>query len=200
MMSSSEATGEDSASLQNIPATYARLKRQYQQTLDRVTPHIMYRWVGTTATIAIFELRILYAQGWYIVCYAHAIYILNLLLAFLQPKFDPSLQDDLMADELEGGEGDTPSPLPSNRDDEFRPFVRRLPEWQFWLSTTRATLISFFMTFSSAFDVPVYWPILVMYFCVLFVLTMRRQLQHMIKYRYVPFDWGRKTRYGGSAQ
>lgn len=37
-----------------------------------------------------------------------------------------------MADELEGGEGDAPSPLPSNRDDEFRPFVRRLPEWQFW--------------------------------------------------------------------
>lgn len=129
---------------------------------------------------------------------AHAIYLLNLLLAFLQPKFDPSLQDDLMADELEGGEGDIPSPLPSSRDDEFRPFVRRLPEWQFWcdfsfpyitaeidhdcynvcrLSTTRATLISFFMTFSAVFDVPVYWPILVMYFCVLFVLTMRRQLQ-----------------------
>jgi hypothetical protein len=63
MMSPSDATGEASASLQNIPATYARLKRQYQQTLDRVTPHIMYRWVGTTATIAIFELRILYAQG-----------------------------------------------------------------------------------------------------------------------------------------
>lgn len=63
---------------------------------------------------------------------AHAIYLLNLLLAFLQPKFDPSLQDDLMADELEGGEGDLPSPLPSSRDDEFRPFVRRLPEWQFW--------------------------------------------------------------------
>ena len=48
-----------------------------------------------------------------------------------------------MADELEGGEGDSPSPLPSNRDDEFRqfrPFVRRLPEWQFWyfLSPMRA--------------------------------------------------------------
>ena len=23
-------------------------------------------------------------------------------------------------------------------------------------------------------------------------------LRHMIKYRYVPFDWGRKTRYGAS--
>jgi Rer1 family len=62
-MSSSDATGETSASLQNIPATYARLKRQYQQTLDRITPHVLYRWVGTTVTIAIFELRIVYAQG-----------------------------------------------------------------------------------------------------------------------------------------
>ena len=62
---------------------------------------------------------------------AHAIYLLNLLLAFLQPKFDPSIQDDIMADDMEEG-GDVPTPLPSSRDDEFRPFVRRLPEWQFW--------------------------------------------------------------------
>jgi hypothetical protein len=62
-MSSSEATGEASASLQNIPATYTRIKRQYQQLLDRVTPHTLYRWVGTTATVALFELRIIYAQG-----------------------------------------------------------------------------------------------------------------------------------------
>ncbi|KAG5647098.1 retention in endoplasmic reticulum protein 1 [Asterophora parasitica] len=135
------------------------------------------------------------SQGWYIVCYAHAIYLLNLLLAFLQPKFDPSLEDDLMADEIEEG-GEATSPLPSQRDDEFRPFVRRLPEWQFWLSSTRATLVALFCTLSEVFDVPVYWPILVIYFFVLFSLTMRRQIQHMIKYKYIPFDIGRKTRYG----
>lgn len=93
--------------------------------------------------------------------------------------------------------------LPTTRDDEFRPFVRRLPEWQFWwvlylclcvglvpgwhqtpfadesyrLSATRATLISIFCTTSEIFDVPVYWPILVCYFFVLFALTMRRQIQ-----------------------
>lgn len=49
--------------------------------------------------------------------------------------------------------------------------------YSFRLSTTRATIISFFMTFSVVFDVPVYWPILVMYFFVLFILTMRRQIQ-----------------------
>lgn len=61
-----------------------------------------------------------------------AIYLLNLLLAFLQPRFDPSLQDDLLADEIEEGATDSGPTLPSQRDDEFRPFVRRLPEWQFW--------------------------------------------------------------------
>ncbi|KAK2463135.1 hypothetical protein APHAL10511_004790 [Amanita phalloides] len=196
-MSSSDGLEGDTTPLQNITAQYTKLQRQYQQILDRWTPYSFYRWLGTAALLTIFILRILIVQGWYIVCYAHAIYLLNLLLAFLQPKFDPSLQEDLLADEIEEG-GDAPSPLPSQRDDEFRPFVRRLPEWQFWLSSTRATAIALFCTTSEVFDVPVYWPILVVYFFVLFALTMRRQIQHMIKYKYVPFDIGRKARYGGS--
>ncbi|KAG6837076.1 hypothetical protein H0H93_015344 [Arthromyces matolae] len=216
MMSSSDAfsgAGAEPSPAQNIFAHFSKLQRQYQKTLDRWTPHVLHRWLSTAGLLAIFFLRIVIAQGvghsflsastvliienkFLTVCYAHAIYLLNLLLAFLQPKFDPSLQDDLMADEIEeGGEGAT-SPLPSQRDDEFRPFVRRLPEWQFWLSSTRATLIALFCTFSEVFDVPVYWPILVMYFFVLFTLTMRRQIQHMIKYKYIPFDIGRKARYG----
>jgi hypothetical protein len=62
---------------------------------------------------------------------AHAIYVLNLLLAFLQPRFDPSLEADLLDDEIEEG-GPDATPLPTSADDEFRPFVRRLPEWSFW--------------------------------------------------------------------
>ncbi|KAF9012504.1 retrieval of early ER protein Rer1 [Cyathus striatus] len=195
MMSDS---GTDSTPMQNISLQYTKLQRQYQQILDRWTPHVLNRWLVTGGLLFVFMLRIVLAQGWYIVCYAHAIYLLNLLLAFLQPKFDPSLQDDLMADEIEEGGEAGVSPLPSQRDDEFRPFVRRLPEWQFWLSATRASVISLFCTFSEVFDVPVYWPILVVYFFVLFALTMRRQIQHMIKYKYVPFDIGRKARYGGA--
>ncbi|KAM5542978.1 hypothetical protein V8D89_003362 [Ganoderma adspersum] len=195
MMSSSDP--EASATpFQPLATHLAKAQRQYQQWLDKVTPFVLYRWIGTAVLLALFMLRIVFAQGWYIVCYAHAIYILNLFLAFLQPRFDPSLQEDLLADEIEEG-GESTSPLPSSRDDEFRPFVRRLPEWQFWLSATRATVASIFASFFEMFDVPVYWPILVVYFFVLFLLTMRRQIQHMIKYKYVPFDIGRKTRYGG---
>ncbi|KAJ3815822.1 retrieval of early ER protein Rer1 [Lentinula lateritia] len=189
-------TGVEPSPVQNISAAYTRVTRQYQQILDRWTPHIMYRWLGTAGILSLFFLRIVLSQGWFIVCYAYAIYLLNLLLAFLQPKFDPSLQEDLLADEIEEGGTPMTSPLPSARDDEFRPFVRRLPEWQFWLSATRATLIAIGCTLFEMFDVPVYWPILVVYFFVLFALTMRRQIQHMIKYKYVPFDIGRKARYG----
>ncbi|KAG1861992.1 retrieval of early ER protein Rer1 [Suillus tomentosus] len=179
-------------------ASFSKFQRQYQQTLDRWTPHVLQRWLATFCLLSLFMLRIVLSQGWYIVCYGLAIYLLNLLLAFLQPKFDPSLEDDLLADEIEEGGDQSVPVLPSQRDDEFRPFVRRLPEWQFWLSATRATVVSLFCTVSEVFDVPVYWPILVVYFCVLFALTMRRQIQHMIKYKYIPFDIGRKARYGGS--
>ena len=30
-----------------------------------------------------------------------------------------------------------------------------------------------------------------MYFVALFVLTMKRQIKHMIKYKYVPFSFGK---------
>ena len=56
-------------------------------------------------------------SGFYIITYALGIYNLNLLLGFLTPQVDPEL------------EGPT---LPSKKEDEFRPFVRRLPEFKFW--------------------------------------------------------------------
>lgn len=60
-------------------------------------------------------------------------------------------------------------------------------------SFTKAFCIAFFMTFFSMFDVPVFWPILLCYWIVLFVLTMRRQIAHMIKYKYVPFNLGKQV-------
>lgn len=63
-------------------------------------------------------------------------------------------------------------------------------------SAARAVVIAFCLTFFSLFDIPVFWPILVLYFVVLFGLTMKNQISHMIKYRYIPWSWG-KAKYGG---
>lgn len=61
--------------------------------------------------------------------------------------------------------------LPTKQDEEFRPFIRRLPEFKFWHSATRAIAIGFVCTWFSIFDVPVFWPVLVIYWLILFTLT-----------------------------
>ncbi len=40
---------------------------------------------------------------------------------------------------------------------EFKPFVRRLPEFKFWMCVTRGFLVAFAATFFDVFDVPVFW-------------------------------------------
>lgn len=55
------------------------------------------------------------------------------------------------------------------------------------------------MTFFSVFDVPVFWPILLMYWMVLFFITMKRQIRHMLKHRYIPFSLGKKVYKGKGA-
>ncbi|KAK6332198.1 hypothetical protein TWF718_002726 [Orbilia javanica] len=185
-----DSTGPDQTPFEAVTAHTSKLTRQYQAYLDQVTPHVLPRWIGTGVLLVIFFARILYAQGWYIVAYTLGIYLLNLFLAFLTPKFDPSVEQEEME---EGG----PSALPTKADEEFRPFIRRLPEFKFWHSATRAIAIGFFCAWFDLFNIPVFWPVLVMYWIILFVLTMRRQIQHMIKYRYIPFSFG-KQRYNRS--
>jgi len=117
-------------------------------------------------------------QGYFIVAYGLGIFLLNNFIAFLSPLEDPN--------------DDSPG-LPSTASDgkEFRPFARRLPEFKFWLASARGTFTSILMTFFPVFDVPVFWPILLMYFFILFFMTMKRQIMHMYKHGYVPISFGK---------
>lgn len=143
----------------------------------------------------------------------YRIYLLNLFLAFIQPKFDPALAADLAEDEAEAAEPGLPTSQSQAeqqsglQDGEFRPFIRRLPEFKFWYthifafslsiereganqkervsrySATRAITLSILSTFFGVFDIPVFWPILVFYFCILTFITLKRQVGHMRKYK-----------------
>jgi len=94
--------------------------RQYQHVLDKWMPFVGRRWVGLLVVALIYALRVYLVEGFYLVSYGLGIYILNLLIGFLSPQVDPEILD---------AEGPT---LPSSANDEFRPFVRRLPEFKFW--------------------------------------------------------------------
>ena len=107
-------------------ATMSRWKfaawRQFQHLLDKSTPHVGRRWLGFAAVALLYALRVYLVQGFYVVSYGLGIYILNLLIGFLSPQVDP---ETVILD------ADVPT-LPSTASDEFRPFVRRLPEFKFW--------------------------------------------------------------------
>ncbi|XP_027055493.1 protein RER1-like isoform X1 [Pocillopora damicornis] len=174
-----------------VKKIFITISQRYQTFLDTTVPHLALRWISTLVMILLFLVRVLYLQGWYIVTYALGIYHLNLFIAFLTPKIDPALEE-LGEEDLDE---DGPE-LPTKADQEFRPFIRRLPEFKFWYGATRAVVIAIACTFFEFFNIPVFWPILVMYFIVLFIITMKRQIKHMIRYRYLPFTYG-KQKYKG---
>ncbi|CAH1765075.1 9617_t:CDS:2 [Entrophospora sp. SA101] len=104
-MATSSTAGDsiDSTGSNNIWAQKAILDKRFQKYLDEITPYPTYRWISTVVILLLF------------------------ILPFLQPKFDPSLEMDIAESEVEEG----PS-LPTKADEEFKPFIRRLPEFKFW--------------------------------------------------------------------
>ena len=85
--------------------------------------------------------------------------------------------------------------LPSSQREasEYRPFQRQVPEFKFWFNVMRAVGFAFLATLSSVFDLPVFWPILVFYFLVLFTISMQKRFTHMWKHKYLPCDCGKRA-------
>jgi len=57
---------------------------------------------------------------------------------------------------------------------------------------TVASVFSLLGTSSRLFDLPVFWPFLMIYFFMLVGLTVKRHLRHMSKYGYKFGDFNRK--------
>ena len=114
-----------------LPRLYRSLSTQFQLLLDKSTPHTAPRWLGLALLFLLYGIRVYYLQGFYIVTYGLGIFLLNLLIGFLSP-----LDDDI----LSAGEGGDGPLLPLNdSDSEFKPFMRRLPEFKFWSDAQQLT-------------------------------------------------------------
>ncbi|KAH3743231.1 Protein RER1 [Pelomyxa schiedti] len=150
-----------------------------QKIVDAVTPHLGLRWLVTAFLAVLYLIRVvLVLQGFYVVTYVLGIYLLNLFIGFLSPQVDP--------DSADGG------PRSITVDDEFRPYQRQIPEIKFWSNATFSIYIAFGCTYFPIFDIPVFWPALLMYFLSLATMTLKNQIKHMIRHRYLPFSYGKK--------
>ncbi|EZG83602.1 RER1 family protein [Gregarina niphandrodes] len=158
------------------------VRQSFHQYLDKTTIWAKSRWASLAAVVTIFALRVVLAEGWYVSAYCLAVFILNLFIAFITPQKDPETDEYIL-------------PV-GNADGEFRPFVRKLPEFHFWSKSMYASSLALMSTCSRIFDLPVFWPVLLFYFIFVFILTMKHQISDMIQHGYMPWS-ARKVRYYG---
>jgi hypothetical protein len=67
--------------------------RKWQHLLDKTSPHLKCRWASFGIMLCMYVLRVYLLSGWYVVTYGLAIYMLNQLIGFLSPQFDPDDED-----------------------------------------------------------------------------------------------------------
>ena len=206
----------------NMPAilgmTRDQLIMRYHRSYDVLVPHVLPRWLGFLALLALYGLRVWLLQGWYIVTYALGIFLLNNLIGFITPQvrgagngarpfacrwgaprrlprplrtprslfyrahphFFFSTSFSQVDPESEG------ATLPRHTGDDSKPsFTPKMGEFKFWKLSVEGIAFATLLTFFSMFNVLVYWPILVLYFLLLLVITMQKKIAHMIKWKCV---------------
>ncbi|KAJ5079447.1 protein rer1 [Anaeramoeba ignava] len=173
---------------------FQKITRKYQRIRDIFVPLTILRWIIASILFIIFFIRVIYLEKFFVISYCLGVFLLNYFISFLTPQIDPEIakQDEEDSNELEIEEKEIKINLPTHSNDEFKPFMRKLPEYKFWEKTFYAIFISIISTFFPSLDFPAYWPMLLIYFLLLFVLSMRNQISHMIKYRYIPFNLKKK--------
>ena len=152
---------------------------------DKIIIYAFERWLVTGILLVLYLIRVVLTRGYACLTYCIGIHILNSFIGFISPLEDPE-DYDLNSDD---------SFLPQKNNEEFKPFQRKVKEYTFWSRVSWTLAISILLTFFKGFDIPVFWPLLLVYFFLIFGLVMKRQIQHMIKYHYLPWDYA-KARYG----
>ena len=174
--------GESQKSTEESSSFFNKINIYSNAIKDKLIKYRKERWIIVFILLIIYIIRIFITKGYYALTYCMGIHFLNSFIGFISPLDDP--EENLNEEN---------SFLPIRNNEEFKPFYRKLKEYQFWSGYFWILLIGIILTFFEGFDIPVFWPLLLVYFLFIFILTMRHQIAHMIKYHYLPWDSGKKT-------
>ena len=163
-------------------STFEKIQIYFSLINDKIIIYRKSRWISLAILAIIYFIRVFRKKGYYALTYCIGIHFLNSFIGFISPLDDPE-------DEL----GEDNSYLPQRSNEEFKPFQRKEREFSFWSLMFWTFLVLIFLTFFECFDIPVFWPLLLFYFVFIFFIIMKRQIKHMIKYNYLPWDTGKKN-------
>lgn len=153
---------------------------QLAQTLrDNLTYKLNLRWGIFAGSLTLYLLRVLYKNSHHIITYGVGIYLIQGFILFATPKMkntaDPfeTLTQEQIEEEQRRFDG---------------PFIRNLSEYDFWIFYMKVIGISFVLTFFDFLDIPVFVPLLVIYFFLLIGATLMKLKQHQKMYQYNPWN------------
>ncbi|GET88525.1 Rer1 family-like protein [Leishmania tarentolae] len=156
-----------------------KARATYKRYLDASVPHRGLRWCFFAFLAILYVARVVTFGGFYVITYGLCIHLLYLLLLLITPLSDPDERED------------TPLPTTQMESDEYRPFMPKVQEFVVWKQMFTVLLVCLFLTMFSFLDIPVFWPILVLYFLLLFATQVGGRVRHMIKHGYVPWNAGK---------
>lgn len=155
--------------------------------LDQLAPLPYIRWSITSVTLLLYLIRIYLSDSFYLITYCLGIYLIHGTILFLTPKGD-NISDPFENYEQEDDEDFELELI----DNQFKPIVRNLPEFEYWKFCTKVVFSALAASCFSIFDIPVYTPILVIYFLLMVVFTLKCLYYHMKKYKYNPFNMSKE--------
>lgn len=159
-----------------LSALHAKASQVIQRWLDRSVPFAGLRWLTFSSFLVIYFIRVLVVDGYFALTYFLSLQLLHYLIQFITPLSNP-------VDEDEGG-----AVLATKSGDEFKPYVPKVQEFKLWRSTMLVVTVAFFLTFVDAVNIEVWWPLLLGYFILFATVQISQRVQHMMKFKYVPWD------------
>lgn len=147
-----------------------------QYITDKLVPHVYPRWAIKALLTLLYSVRVVSSMSHAFITYCLGIYLLHSFILFVTPK------DENIPDPFENIQEEIYNP--KNIDNEFRPYVRKMPEFNFWMVNTLIIGCSFFLVLFDFTDVQVFTPIFVIYFIFILSFTLHKLWDHSTKFRY----------------
>ncbi|KAL3635957.1 hypothetical protein CASFOL_020504 [Castilleja foliolosa] len=163
------------------------IKNRLQYYSDKLKPQFYYRWMVTFVLACFYAIRV-YLYGYYFLTY-----LLGIILTFLVNFLLTTYIDD---DPDEPVSLDAPPILPTKASDELRPFVPFLPEYNFWCKVNKVLCVFLGLTFiipSINFPAGVWYVYLIIWLYYTALVLIQHRVD-MIKYNYIPFYYGDKSK------
>ena len=119
--------------MQSSPKTQIELRiltNRIRQSIDKLALHSTKRWAFFCVMLILLILRVVILDAYHAILYLYGFYLLQNLIKYVTPSQLPTIQEE---EEMEETVYDIPETTPVEKnDDESKPMIRRLSEFNLW--------------------------------------------------------------------